>query len=290
LNALTIAAQKPVMGYEWTISGCDASSVEFLRGSVKRFVRDKRFPPPTKAYQTFAWRFEGKKHRAPRGKLAKEMAKLFSQATVDTEFIVELQDVSGEAYGEEMRQQYEAVQNHLLSSQGIVYVFDPIGGDEGKTNSFDFYYETIDRLKTTMRDRGLLVAGKLPHYVSVCVTKFDDPRIFEAAMGAGLISQRDDSAMPEVPPQIAPAFLRSLCRDDATKYVCDSLENDFLRGRVTYFTTSSIGFRLQDDRFDRKEFTNTSEPGSFHVAAHPINVLEPIISLARRIRNGSGVE
>lgn len=288
LNALNIAAQKPVMGYDWTISGCDEPSVEFLRGGVKRFVRDKKFPVATKAYQTYAWRFEGTRHRAARGRLGRRMAKLFSEAHVDSEFIVELQDVSGEAYGEVMWEQYEAVQNHLLNSQGIVYIFDPVGNEEERTNSFDFYYETIDRLKTRMRERGRLVGGRLPHYVSVCVTKFDHPQVFEAAMAAGHIYQADDGAMPEVPSKITAEFLRDLCRDDGTKYVCDSLENDFLRGRVEYFTTSSVGFHLTRGHFDRQDFTNASGDG-FRAAAHPINVLEPIISLARRIRNEAGV-
>jgi hypothetical protein len=289
LNALTIAAQKPVMGHNWTISGCDPLSVHFLRGSIKRFIRDKKFPPPTKGYSTFAWRFEGTRYREPRGKVFNRLNSVFGGARVDSEFIVELQDVAGEGYGEEMAEQYEAVQSHLQEAQGIVYVFDPIGNSEGGINGFDFYYETVDRLKTAMRAEGKLVAGKLPHFVSVCVTKFDDPRVFAAAMDAAVIYQRDDNEMPEVPSKIAPEFLSSLCLDDGAKYVCESLKTDFLPGRVEYFATSSVGFRLNNGNFDRKNFTNATQDGGFHAAAHPINVLEPIISLARRIRNESGV-
>jgi hypothetical protein len=293
LSALRIAAQKPVLGYRWSLSGCDAASTQFLNESVKRFVRDKDFPVPSRGYRTLSWRFEGTRHHPENGRLAK-LRKRFavgSPQEVDIEFVVQMQDAAGEAFGErETAEHYDGVQSHLVNADGIVYVFDPIGNKEEGTKSFDFYFETLERLKAGMRERELLVGGKLPHFLSVCVTKFDHPEIFNAAMKAGIIFQEHEGAMPVVPSSVAPEFLRSLCRDEGSRWVCDTLASEFLPERVSYFATSAVGFHLNDGKFDLRNFSNVTPDGlHFHHAAMPINVLEPIISLHRRVRGQAGL-
>ncbi|GHG01334.1 hypothetical protein GCM10017567_15690 [Amycolatopsis bullii] len=293
LSALRIAAQKPVMGYRWSLSGCDTASADFLNESVKRFVRDKDFPAPTRGYRTLSWRFEGTRHHPENGRFAKLRKKLSvgSPQEVDIEFIVQMQDAAGETFGEgEAAKHYDGVRSHLMNADGIVYVFDPIGNEEKATKSFDFYFETLERLKTGMREQGLLVGGKLPHFLSVCVTKFDHPAIFNAAMKAGIIYQEHEGAMPVVPSSIAPEFLRGLCRDEGSRWVCDTLESEFLPERVSYFATSAVGFHLSDGKFNLRNFSNVAPDGQhFLGAAMPINVLEPIISLHRRVRGQAGL-
>ena len=288
LSALCIAAQRPVMGNDWSISGCDPASVDFLTESVKRFVREKDFPRPTRAHRTLSWRFEGTRHLDPGGRFSglRRMLSASSARRIDDEFVVEMQDAPGESFGEgEEAKLADDVQNHLRKADGIVYVFDPIGNADLRTKSFDFYYDTLERLKATMREDGLMVGGRLPHFVSVCVTKFDHPDVFDAAMKAGIIYQEHEGAMPVVPSSIAPEFLRSLCQDDASRYVCTSLTSDFLPERVGYFATSAVGFHLDNGKFDLGSFSNVTPDGNhFRSAATPINVLEPIISLVRNVR------
>lgn len=293
LNALRVAAQKPAMGYRWTISGCDAASTDFLNGSVKRFVRDKDFPMPTIGYGTLSWRFEASRHRSESSRFAKLLKRLSmsSPQEVDIEFVVELQDAAGEYFGEGYEVDHSAgVHNHLMNTNGIVYMFDPIGNREEETKSFDFYFDTLERLKSGMRQKGLLAGSKLPHFLSVCVTKFDHPEIFNAAMREGIIYQANESSMPVVPPSIAPEFLRSLCQDEGARWVCDSLESEFLPERIRYFATSAVGFHLSNGRFNLRNFSNMAPDGRhFLSAAEPINVLEPIISLERRVREQVGM-
>ncbi|WP_330270276.1 hypothetical protein OG205_23650 [Lentzea sp. NBC_00516] len=293
LSALRIAAQKPVGGYNWSISGCDPASVKFLKESVQRFVRDKDFPPATIGYRPLSWRFQGARHHEVEslfGRLRKKLSAGTSHE-VTREFIVEMQDAAGESFGEdEAARQNTGVLDHLLNANGIVYVFDPIGNKEKGAGSFDFYYDTVDRLKEKMRELDMLAGSSLPHFVSVCVTKFDHPDIFDAAMKAGIIYQEHEGAMPVVPSSIAPEFLRSLCQDEGSRWVCDTLQSDFLPERVKYFATSSVGFHLNNGKFNLRDYSNVAEDGRhFLSAAAPINVLEPIISLADRVRDQEGM-
>ncbi|MET9225738.1 hypothetical protein [Lentzea sp. NPDC003310] len=292
LSALSIATKEPVMGHRWSISGTDRASSVFLDESVKRFVRDKDFPKPTRGYGTLSWKFEGTRHRDHSGKLGK-LGRILSgnSSDIDLEFVLEMQDAAGEIFGERAAEEYhEGVMRHLMKADAIVYVFDPLLNEEADTKTFDFFFETLSRLKRGMRESGRLSGSRLPHFVAVCVTKFDDPKVFHAAMEEGIVSQEHEDSMPVVPASIAGEFLRKLCHDDGSNYVCDLLEQEFVPGRVQYFATSSVGFRLKNGRFDPQDFSNVTSDGlHFRSAAQPINVLEPVISLHRRVRGNSGV-
>ena len=295
LSALRIAAQKPVMGYEWTISGRDDASADFLDEGVDRFVADLNFPVPSRGYSTLSWKFEGTRHREQRGRLAAMSKKFLGSRSeeIDREFVVEMQDAAGEIFGKEADERYfQGVQSHLMNAHGIIYLFDPLLHKEAKTKTYDFFARTLSRLQRGMREQGRLAGSRLPHFVSVCVTKFDHPEIFGAAMDHGLINQEHESAMPTVPTSVEPEFLRSLCDDTASRWVCDQFQSAFVPERVRYFATSAIGFHLgHDNRFDISNFSNIAPDGHhFLSAATPINVLEPIISLQEQVRRQLGAE
>ncbi|MGA6165985.1 hypothetical protein [Amycolatopsis magusensis] len=294
LSALRIAAQKPVMGYKWALSGCDDTSADFLDESVETFVVKRDFPSPTRGYRTLSWKFEGTKHREHRSKLGAFGNKLLGDHShdINREFVVEMQDAAGEVFSKTASEQYyEDVQKHLMNADGIVYLFDPLLNKEAKTNSFDFFARTLSRLQRNMREQGRLAGSRLPHFVSVCVTKFDHPEIFQAAMKEGIIYQEHEDAMPVVPATIAPEFLRSLCHDAGSRWVCDQLQSEFLPDRVRYFAMSAVGFHLgHDRRFDLHDFSNIEPDGKhFRSTAIPVNVLEPIISLEQQVRRQAGL-
>ncbi|WP_067538216.1 hypothetical protein [Nocardia crassostreae] len=299
LSALRRAAQDPVDGNEWTISGRDDASTEFLITGVKRVLSNFEYPGPTTAVRLLAWKFQGMTHHERNtgwwARLRNWM--LDSTRDADVEFILEVQDVPGEVYAGATEHQrhllHDNVVERLLRAQGIVYLFDSVGAAEADTNSFDYYFETVERLRKRAVEQNLLVAnGRLRHHVSVCVTKLDKAAVFDAAMAAEVVYRSSDDAVPQVPKEFAAELFNRLCGDTGSHFVAKQLANDFLPGRVKYFVTSASGFHLDGGVFDRADFTNDTEDGRrLRSVAAPINVLEPIISLHRRITHPvDGVE
>jgi hypothetical protein len=143
----------------------------------------------------------------------------------------------------------------------------------------------------------------LPHQVSVCITKFDDPRLFQQARTAGLVTTGPDD-IPRVRDVDAEQFFEELCTGTfwADEYaearmsaisVRDELRTLFRPERIKYFVTSAIGFWLTPPetaraiaKFDALDFANLREKDgdwSIRGPVRPINVLEPLISLQQRI-------
>lgn len=288
LAALRIAAHEPVSGYDWVVSGRNPASQDFIIDKVNELVDKLAFPIPTVGVNELEWNFQGNRER----RAGNWLARLFDRLTAsgagesDIEFIVHLQDAAGETYGETAsRAQVESLMHHLMHADGIVYLFDPIGNAEEELTSFKFFFATLERLAAQLRAEGRLERGRLPHDISVCVTKFDDPAIFQAAMEAHVVYQVEPGSIPNVPPEIAGDFLDSICEDDRSRFVLQSLRKSFLPERIQYFATSSIGFRVDPRRgFDFASCANVDENGKLLSAPTPINTLEPIISLAERIR------
>lgn len=290
LRAMPFAADEPVSGYLWNISGCDVASREFLNNGVKQVIRDQIFPPASVGSIPLAWRFRGRKPRPARPGLFGWFAdRLYDDAAEsDIEFVVEVADVAGEVYAEKEGAPRGLLREQTLDTMaradGIVYLFDPIGANEEATNSFDYYVDTVERLKELAEESGTLVGtGQLPQHVAVCVTKLDEPQVFEAA--ETLVYSAESDALPEIPGELAAQALRDLCRDRRSLFVCDRLERDFVPSRIKYYVTSAAGFHLVDGRFDRGDFSNR-DGNNVRSVARPINVLEPVVSLYQRIVHG----
>lgn len=292
LRAMPFAAQEPVSGYLWNIAGRDKASREFLKDGIKQVIRDRIFPPASVGSIPLAWKFRGKKPRQDREGIFRWFADLLHDdaAGPDIEFVVEVNDVAGEVFaekeGESQGRLREQMLDSMIRADGIVYVFDPIGTTQDDTNSFDYYVDTVERLKERAEGLNRMVGtGQLPQHVSVCVTKLDDPLVFEAAAAAGLVYSAESDALPEVPAEFAAKVLRELCLDEGSQYVCDRLEKDFVPSRIRYYVTSAVGFHQVDGRFDRADFGN-GVGRKFRSVARPINVVEPIFSLYQRIVDG----
>ena len=115
--------------------------------------------------------------------------------------------------------------------------------------------------------------------------------------------------MPRVLDEHAEAFFDALCEGDfwgsqeegssaSAAYVRDMLKNYFHPRRIKYFVTSSVGYwrpagwdrdpaSRPGFKFDPEDFHNlrTDQDGNERIRGviHPINVLEPLISLQQRL-------
>jgi hypothetical protein len=152
----------------------------------------------------------------------------------------------------------------------------------------------LDYLQSHLRKGDKLVGERLPHHVAVCITKFDDPALFDTALRTGWVSTHPGTGQPYVPNSHADRFFAWLCAQlpgTGANRVRAALRKYFHEDRVAYFVCSAIGFRIgPGGLFDSRDYANVTivngEP-RIREAVHPINVLEPVIALERRIRTGS---
>jgi hypothetical protein len=228
---------------------------------------------------------------------------------VTSRFVLDLVDVSGRAFAHDPTAQGVPVHvaattmDRLAQADGFLYLFDPIGERDNR-DSYDF----VNRVTTELRHRAVgahSVAATPQHLrqqVSVCITKFDDPDVFQAARGAGLVTDGPDG-MPRILDKDAEHFFDLLCTDRfwKTRYEASARSADQIRKelrsvfgaeKVQFFVTSSVGFYRGlgwqgRPGFDADDFVNVAMEANdeprIRGPINPVNVLEPLISLQQRL-------
>jgi hypothetical protein len=288
LAALPIAAmqyQRYQQG-NWVISGMTQEANNFLSESVSQLAVRRSFPQATMGIQGMSWSFQGEE---PASGLMRNRSR-------ESSFVLEIQDASGEVF-DRSHPEHARIVDQLARAQGLIYLFDPLGDAMELTESLTFFYSTLTELSTRIRDVGGHYRGRLPHHVSVCVAKFDHPHVFQPAVEAGWVTQDSvGSQLPRVPEQHGARFFQWMCdefRGSTARLVRDGLANFFHPDRISYYATSAIGFRLNPQHiFDYRNYANVETvDGSPRICTspEPINVLEPLTDLERRIRTGHGV-
>ena len=225
-------------------------------------------------------------------------------------FELDVIDVSGKAFGFKPEDEdvpedvVKAARQQLIEAQGLIYLFDPIGERDNR-NSYDYVNRTIVDLLEEWANRPRS-GPYLPHHISVCITKFDHPDVFQEARNNGFVETGPDG-IPRVPDRNAEAFFTKLCTgrfwtskheqgDRSALSILSDLRGAFGRDKIKYFVTSSIGFWKPmgwsgaNVEFDPDDFVNfrrednaNKVPASIRGAISPINVLEPLIRLQQRI-------
>ena len=185
-----------------------------------------------------------------------------------------------------------ALIENLARSAGIVLFFDPISEFQ-RGDAFRHMYGVLTQVKAMLQRH-----GPLPHYVAVCITKFDEIPVFEAAQKLRVVEYDPyPPEFPEVPDQYAREFFNRLVRlskSDSAGLVLPMLEQTFRAERIKFFTTSAIGFYVdpQLDVFDPDDYQNhipRENPGDrdyIRGGIYPINVVEPILWLGRNVASG----
>lgn len=180
----------------------------------------------------------------------------------------------------------------MAKSRGILYMFDPIR-EFNRGDAYDKTYSLLmDLIAAVAEDQDF--DGRLPHHVAVCVTKFDDPRVFKTAESLGMLvwDEHDPLGFPRVHDSDARDLMHSLCkvsRNGTGEVVPQLLEQYFHPDRISYFVTSAVGFMLNKRTrvFDVQDTENVYriESGESLVRGpvNPINVVEPILWLVRQM-------
>lgn len=167
-----------------------------------------------------------------------------------------------------------ALWSYLADCTGFIYLYDP-QLDAPNTTNFAYLDKAIDFVASVVYRRSgakKQFSTRLPHYVAICITKFDHPDTLKRLDAAGLVvwEANGDPAVPD-----ADAAFRLLAHPDLVA----RLERSFEPARIRYFVTSSIGFyRQASGQVDREDLYNMV-PGENRLRGdpHPINIVEPLI-------------
>jgi len=316
LAALYVAANQS-QG-KWNIIGVDQPSVDFLVDNTQILTKEQRFPSKTEGIQEYSWTIMGETERVVKHRWRKRTE------SVPLHFQLDLIDASGRLFrgkekdrAEEISEELEDIEldfddpaesvgesgdafdrlvNHLTECDGIVYLFDPLrenkDGDE-----FHYFQQALQNVTHRCMQNGRLAGRHLPHYLAVCITKLDSPKVFHTAHRRGYLTFDPDDPylFPRVREDKAEDLFRELCHLSPTRsalQVHDAIKTSFAPERVRYFATSAVGFYLSPTatRFQASSFQNViphpTQPGEYTIRGdiHPINVLEPLLWLGQVTR------
>jgi hypothetical protein len=309
LAALSIAVSKSAQ--DLLIYGATDESTEFLVQNTTLLTRQRRFPPPTKIQSPLSWTIHVQTQVPVRGRFGRQ-----TMETVPLQFNMDLLDQPGGDFASvpEMQPDSDGVNlgfenedsaagtasseeemlDRLAGCDGLLLLFDPTrewSEDDDGSDSYQYFHGTLLRIaQRRLGGRGQ-PEMKLPHYVAVCVTKFDDPAVYRRAEITGYRSYTDDPNMfPHVKADDAAAFFADLCRNSRVgnaNLVASALPRYFNADHIQYFITSAIGFNLSEGatRFQDQDPLNVTTDGNGELRIrgpiYPINVVEPLLWLGQ---------
>ena len=294
LAALSIALTK--WGKGWNVVGADEASSNKLIALTTPLTHEHAFPLATSGIEGFRWLLVGRITRTIsrwfRTERYEETVKIF----------LDLADPAGEIAGPSRAERGERVDliDNLERARGIVFIFDPIRESE-TGDTFEHTFGVLKQLTQRMIDSPEFSDGLLPHYVAVCVTKFDEIRVFRTAEKLNLLmaDPADPLGLPRVADEDARELFVQLCnvsQSGNADMVHKTLEQHFRPERIKYFVTSAIGFYVDPRKgvYDPDDIQNllpdTNNPNMPRIrgAVHPINVMEPLLWLGLQLAGEPG--
>ncbi|MGH3202109.1 MAG: hypothetical protein ACRDP5_08690 [Streptosporangiaceae bacterium] len=285
------------------IRGNNGVSTDFLIRNTYTLNQKRRFPDPTIARQRLSWTIQMLvPNRAPRRFLRSAPGRVPFDFKVDVQDVGGFEhrpplpekdkdrlDIGGGGDGDGGEAPGAGIAAYFATCQGLLLLIDPI--NELKTgDAYNFFFGTLLRLA---EEQPVPAGERLPHYVAVCVTKFDDPAVYEFGRDHGLISYHDDdpAMQPRVHPDETEAFIAELFggmpKSDVDLLV-NQLQQYFHADRIKFFVSSAVGFYIgPHGMFDVRDYKNVSmdEHGKPIIRGQirPINVVEPLLWLGERI-------
>jgi hypothetical protein len=287
LGALQIALLQDERG--WTIWSKDPASRKEMIKMNTALTSEGEFPLPSTGIDTFDWILSSRRERTERsGRFATRSFEESVQVTL------KLTDASGELARSDLMDLEDRKQlvENVAKSRGILYMFDPIR-EFNRGDAYDKLFGLLMDIIAEAADHPDF-DGRLPHFVAVCVTKFDEPRVYKTAESLQMLvwDSHDASGFPRVHDSDARTLMHRLCklsRSGTGAAVPQLLERYFYEDRIKYFVTSSVGFMVSQrtQRFDPQDTENVyrieSEEALIRGPVNPINVVEPVLWLVEQI-------
>ncbi len=310
LGALDIAARRATEGH-WVLDGLDEDfpgSNDFLVTQT-RALRRREFPDITNEPRNYGFILGGEltpgyiktlSEAMSMPHMAGRIAGLFGRVR-PVSFTLHVRDYPGGSFID-TADPYDEIWEYLAGCHGLIYLVDPERDLDSKGNqlphawgderNFDYLQRSIKLLRGKMRSTHTLLKDRLlPHYLAVCVTKFDMASVFSRLREEGLI-RSTSSGWPYIRVEDPKAAFELIVEDSTQEEISRAFDED----RVQYFMTSSIGFYADDS--GRPEFGYRDEEGThqedyvnvLHLEdgprirgeVRPVNVLEPLIWIYTR--------
>lgn len=283
LSALFIAVSRS--SSQLRVRGNNDESTDFLMYNTRTLNADYRFPAATQARAPLSWTLTMPVPNQARKRFRR------GPETVPFDFGVELWDAPGSAFatdGDDIPE-YDIAElaDYMTGCQGLLLFIDPVRERE-RGDTHHYFHGPLLRIAQRVAS-----SGPLPHHVAVCMTKFDDPLIFETAERNGLLSWSEDDPLrlPRVHDDDAEDFMREMltsATSTTAEPVHELLARFFHPERVKYFATSAIGFYVGPDGEFHQDDPWNVVPGErnqtrIRSMIHPINVAEPLLWLGRQI-------
>ncbi|HEX4829693.1 MAG TPA: hypothetical protein VH478_01195 [Trebonia sp.] len=272
--------------------GNNDASTDFLVNNTETMT-NRMFPPPTVDRAHLSWTIQMQVRNRRRG--------LFRRGPeqVPFRFDLEIQDAGGLDFlaspqagvvldiGQDGAG--ENIAAYLSRCTGLLMLLDPIREKE-RGDAYQFFFGPLLRMAQL---RQLPEGERLPHHVAICVTKFDDPRVFEYARDRGLLSYSpsDPLFLPRVHENDSERFMRAIFQELKSSdidLVLGGLRQYFYEDRIKFFVSSSVGFfigpsgQFRDDDYKNVAVTNDNKT-RIRGAIRPINVAEPLVWLGERL-------
>jgi hypothetical protein len=181
-----------------------------------------------------------------------------------------------------------------MTADGIEQVYYPVA--DGRDERFEtLFLHTLSRLNAHSTVEGK-IDRYLPQRLAVCITKFDDHRVFNKAVAAGLVFS-DTAGILRVPTgRYSRQFFELMCEgseDTEALHLLQAIQNNFRPKSVRYYVVSALGFSGEYDGAcppwpKLRRYPNVMDTVGGHQGvreqARPVNVIEPLLYLVSQTR------
>ncbi|MFD3731880.1 SAV_2336 N-terminal domain-related protein [Streptomyces sp. NPDC058632] len=263
---LAASGASPDLG-RWNIVAESERAELFLVEQTNTLAVARRFPEGTTGPSYFSYVFRAELTRGRRPERI--------------DFALDFCDASGRTYQWETYGDNRVIHEHLGRAGHLVILVDPTG-DRPQA---EFLAPHLERLLREFHEQRRLVRGRLPHRVAFCVTKFDEPSVFQNARRGNWVGQNAQGD-PCVPAADAEDYIGWLADDSGYVARARALTKAFfLPDHVRWYAVSAIGFHRAAGALNLDDCSNrTHDEHGLPVLrgpARPVNVLEPLIDLGR---------
>ncbi|WP_406470966.1 SAV_2336 family protein [Streptomyces hirsutus] len=264
---LAASGASPELG-RWNVVAESERAEHFLVEQTYALAVARRFPQATMGRSSFSYVFRAELTRGRRPERV--------------DFALDFCDVGGREYQWKNYGNNLVLDSHLGRAGHLVILVDPTGNGP----QAEFLAPHLERLLKEFQKHRRLVRGRLPHRVAFCVTKFDEPSVFQNARRGNWVGQNAQGD-PCVPAADAEDYIGWLADDSGYVARARALTKTyFLPDHVLWYAVSAIGFhRTPGGTLNLDDCSNrTHDEDGLPVlrgSARPVNVLEPLIDLGR---------
>jgi hypothetical protein len=197
-------------------------------------------------------------------------------------FDLEVHDYPGTAFRDGAGDAYlQQLSDFLFSCAGLLYLYDPTSNE-----NFKHFQETLQKLSSRMREQGRSKDNRVPQFLAVCITKYDDADVLARLQEAGLVVMEIVNGI--VTPTVSdPRLAFRTLAEPSDANLPPSIRDYFIDGRVEYFAVSSVGFySARNDGVRLEDCCNvvdTVQGARIRGRFTPVNILKPLQWLESRI-------